>query len=457
MKKQLLAVGVLTVMLAGVATTVGSPATAAAGGPVGVTPAPWTPSLATSGTDGSVEQVRQLVQCGDTMYAVGVFSQIRQAAPTVTTVTRNNAFSFNASTGAISSWNPNVNGKVDTVALSPDCSTAYLGGAFTQVGSVAASRLAAVSTATGAVDPGFLGSADKEVYALLMARGHLLAGGAFTKINGSTNKYMASLNPTTGRDDGYVNLNISGHYAYTDAAGHAAVANPTKIYNYSLSPDGSKLLVMGDFTSVGGQARKQIFMADLGASVASVDPWYSSEFDLDCNYTEPFWLKAAAWSPDGSKVYTATTGYKPANGPGNLTSQPRSGLCDSAAAFPSTPGPVGHLWINYTGCDSLFSTAADSSAAYFGGHERWASNPNQCDNNNSGSAVSAPGLVGLSPATGAVVDNPTRGRGLGADDMLVNNQGLWIASDNSGGTQACGVTPAGKPANGHAGICLLPY
>jgi len=27
--------------------------------------------------------------------------------------------------------------------------------------------------------------------------------------------------------------------------------------------------------------------------------------------------------------------------------------------------------VNYTGCDSLYSAAADASAAYFGGHERY--------------------------------------------------------------------------------------
>ena len=47
-----------------------------------------------------------------------------------------------------------------------------------------------------------------------------------------------------------------------------------------------------------------------------------------------------------------------------------------AAAFPATQATVAHLWINYTGCDSLYSTAADTSTAYFGGHERWVDNPN---------------------------------------------------------------------------------
>jgi hypothetical protein len=438
-------------------SALGSPAGAVPGGPVGVHPASWTPSLATSGTDGSVEQVRQLVRCRGTMYAVGVFSEIRQAAPTVKTVTRNNAFSFDAQTGQITGWNPDVNGRVNSVALSKDCSTAYLGGRFTRVGTAARRNLAAVSTTTGLVRSTFRGNANREVNALLLMHGHLLVGGAFATIDGSATPYLASLKPKGGTSDGYVNLAISGNYQYVDAMGRSAAPNKTKIFNFARSPDATKVLVMGDFTSVGGQPRKQIFMADLGTARMGVDPWYSSEFDLNCNYRQPFWLRAASWSPDGSKVYTATTGYKPATGPAFNTSAPRSGLCDSAAAFPSTPSTVSHLWINYTGCDSLYATAADSSAAYFGGHERWASNPLQCDNNNSGNAVEAPGVVGLSPATGAVVDNPTRGRGVGADDMLVTGQGLWIASDNFRGTQTCGQTSAGMPARGHAGICLLPY
>ncbi len=59
-------------------------------------------------------------------------------------------------------------------------------------------------------------------------------------------------------------------------------------------------------------------------------------------------------------------------------------------------------------------------------------------------------MVGLSPATGAVIFNPSRARGLGADDMLVTSAGLWIASDNMNNSNQC----AGQ--SGHAGICFLP-
>lgn len=60
-------------------------------------------------------------------------------------------------------------------------------------------------------------------------------------------------------------------------------------------------------------------------------------------------------------------------------------------------------------------------------------------------------MEGLSPASGALVYNPTRDRGLGADDMLITPAGLWVASDNYAGSNRCGAV-----AN-LAGICFLPY
>lgn len=428
-----------------------TPASAAPVGPVSGTPAAGTPALNTTGT---TEQIRQLVQCGGTMYAVGTFTSIRRYS---TVYSRNNIFSFSATSPfMMTSWNPNVNGVVNSIAFNgTDCSDAYIGGDFTSVDGTAVKNIAEIDTTTGAVVPGFGHNASGQVETLLVYRTHLLVGGYYKSINGSSaDPYMTSLNPSTGVDDGFIHLNISGNYNFPGVA-----SNGTRVYNQQLSHGGTLDLVEGDFTSVGGLGRQQIFMLDLSGSSAKVTGWTSPEFDgsegnlpggypYQCATVEPFYLQAASWSPDDSTIYIATTGYKPWNLPAG--SYPRSGLCDAAAAFPSTQQSVLHKWINYTGCDSLYSTAADASTAYFGGHERWSENPDGCDAAGPG-AISAPGMEGLSPSTGLLTFNPTRGRGYGADDMLLTGAGLWIASDNFDGSNQCGGV------SGHSGICFLPY
>src|SRR5690242_1804154 len=159
-----------------------APASSALAGAVSPTPVNGTPTLVDTGT---TEQIRQLVQCGTTMYAVGTFTQVKHGS---TTYTRNNAFSFSATgTFAVNSWDPDVNGTVDTIAFNgSDCSHAYLGGRFTTVGVAAAKNIAEVDTGLGALVPGFNTNASGEVDTLAVANGHLLAGGTFKGINGST-------------------------------------------------------------------------------------------------------------------------------------------------------------------------------------------------------------------------------------------------------------------------------
>ena len=445
-------------MLAGVIavgmTGLGVPAAAAQPaptGPVSSTPAPGTPELAPTGT---TEQVRQIVQCGGTMFAVGKFTAIRQNSVTYPV---SNVISFSAAPpDTLTGWAPDVNGTVNSIAfVGGNCADAYLGGQFTSIGGTAVRNIAEVDTTTGQVVPTFGSTANAQVETLLGYNSHLIVGGYFTSINNSkADPYLVSVAPATGKDDGFLHLGISGHYVYPGVG-----SNTTRVYNQQLSHSGTLDLVEGDFTSVGGLPRQQIFMLDLSGATATVTGWSSPEFDgsqgnlpggypYQCWTSEPFYLQAASWSPDDSTIYIATTGFHPWNVSGGTF--PHTGLCDAAAAFPSTQTEVTHEWVNYTGCDSLFSTAADQSTAYFGGHERWSQNPDGCDHAGPG-AISAPGMEGLSPGTGNLTFNPGHARGLGADDMLVTDSGLWIASDNLGNVDQCGHK------FGFAGICLLPY
>ena len=303
-------------VLAACAAWTAIPASAATG-PPSTTPAFNTPQLASTGT---TEQVRQIAQCGNTMYAVGTFTALTQGG---TTFPRNNVFSFSASKPyTMTSWNPNVNGIVNGITFSPDCSTAYIGGKFTTVGGVAAKNLAAVSTSSGALITAFGHSASGQVETLQYYNGHILTGGYYTSINNSSaNAYMTSLNPTTGKDDGFIHLSISGNYQFPGVS-----SNPTRVYNQQLSHSGTLDMVEGDFTSVGGQARQQMFMLNLSGPTATVTGWTSPELNTNCNFNESFYAQSAAWSTNDSTIYVATTGYKPNGtpagsfpGPGRVT------------------------------------------------------------------------------------------------------------------------------------------
>ena len=417
---------------------------AAQSGPVSPNPATGTPALAKTAT---TEQIRQLVACGGTMYAVGTFTSISQGGQTVT---RNNIFSFSQTAPyKISSWTPSVNGTVNSIQLTSDCSHAFIGGQFSQVDGSSAHNIAYIRTYNNTMVQNWAHSANGQVDTILRTgNNHLLVGGKFTAINGSSTKYYVSLNPSTGRDDRYMNLNISGHYVYPGVG-----INTTEVYNQQLSPDGGHVLVEGTFTRVEGNARQQIFMLNLG-NHGNLSIWYSNEFNQFCADKHPFYIKSAAWAPDMSAVYIADTGFAPV---GWNQTFPLTGLCDAVAAFPATRvGGLSHEWVNYTGCDSLYSVAADSSAVYIGGHERWADNQNAC-NKASPQAIPAPGMGGFH-LNGSLITNASgtaglysRDRGLGADQIYRTSAGIWIASDNLAGSNMCGGV------NGLAGICFLPY
>ena len=412
-------------------------------GVVSARPASSTPRLPARSTPR--DQIRQIVQCGSTMYAVGTFSSIKWGS---TSYSRTDLVSFSASSPyRVTSWAPRVVGSTNTdqdgaaainsIAFNGgNCADAYIGGNFTRVNGTSVRDIAEISTRTGNVVSGFAHASNGRVDTLAAVRGHLLVGGTFTSINGAKPARMASLNPSTGRGDGFLNLSIRG----------------SQVYNQQLSHGGTLDLVEGVFSSAGGQSRKQIFMLNVGGSRASVTGWTSRDFGAAC--TESFWARAAAWSPDDSTVYVATTGFHLVGG---SSQGARSGPCDAALAYPATRSSVAHKWINYTGCDSLYSAASDGRAAYFGGHERYSMNPNGC-NSLGTRGYNAPGMEGLSPGNGALYVNSSgsagyysRARGLGADGMLFTRAGLWIASDNLDGSETCGGV------GGHAGICFLPY
>src|SRR5215468_1293237 len=183
-----------------------------------------------------VQQIRQLVQCGDTMYAVGTFAAIRKGS---TTFTRSNVFSFKATSPfTVTNWAPNVVGTygttgnssntVNTIAfVGGDCTKAYIGGHFSSINGTTVKNIAEISTTTGNVITAFKSNASGAVQTLVGTHRRLLVGGNFTSINGdNADPYMVSLDPTTGKSDGFLHLNVHGNYQFPGVS-----PNATRIYN----------------------------------------------------------------------------------------------------------------------------------------------------------------------------------------------------------------------------------
>ena len=91
-----------------------------------------------------------------------------------------------------------------------------------------------------------------------------------------------------------------------------------------LTPNGDRMVVVGNFRTVGGIARDQIVMIDLtGATATVATNWYTTGYTPICSPGAfDSYMRDVEMSPDGSYFVVATTG-----GPHSGT------LCDTAARF----------------------------------------------------------------------------------------------------------------------------
>lgn len=96
---------------------------------------------------------------------------------------------IDAATGARDTWSPGLDGAVGALLAAGD--RLYVAGAFT-------GRLAAISLATGTVDPAFAPAPDGEVRALALDGDTLYATGTFTTIGGATRPGLAALSAADG-------------------------------------------------------------------------------------------------------------------------------------------------------------------------------------------------------------------------------------------------------------------
>jgi hypothetical protein len=371
---------------------------------VSADPANFTPNI----LDG---RVNAIVQIGARLIAGGDFSQV-QAASGGAILTRTDLVAFDAATGVIdTAFKPSSNGAVEALAATPD-GNVFVSGTFTSMNGSAFGRLVKLNPADGQIVQTFHPQPSGHVRTITVRGGILYAGGAFTVIGGASRSNLAALDATTGAAISSFNLPV------TDA--RKAGTGPS-VYKLDVSPDGTKMMVIGNFTKIAGLTRWQAGMIDLGTTPASVRNWQTDRYRPDCliSWFDTY-MRDVDFSPDGSYFVIVSTG-------GHFT----GALCDVAAKWDANAvgSALQPMWVDDTGSDTLSSVAVTGTAVYVGGHQRWLNNPFGKDFAGPG-AVPRAGVGALDPVNGLPFSwNPGKDRGVGVFDMYTTSAGLWIGSD----------------------------
>ena len=162
-------------------------------------------------------------------------------------------------------FNPGANGAVISLAVQAD-GKILVGGSFTTLGGQTRNYIGRLN-ADGTLDSGFnpgvggaVGGNNASVSSLaVQADGAILVGGVFTTLAGQTRKYIGRLNADGTLDSGF-NAGAYGGFG---------------VFSLALQADG-KILLGGDFTTLGGQPRS--FLGRLNAD-GTLDSGFNARAD----------------------------------------------------------------------------------------------------------------------------------------------------------------------------------
>jgi hypothetical protein len=219
---------------------------------------PWDPGVEdveyviTSGMVNPIHTVSALALDGDMLYIGGRFEvvggQPHQAIVAV-----------NASTGAVSPWNPHADGMV--TALVADRGMLFVGGSFSAMAGQPRSRLAAFRLADGSLTA-WNPAADGTVLTIALARNLAWIGGEFDHVGGEPRNSLAAVTLGTGAvtpwDAGLLPL-------------RRYIAHGSWIWPYvsSIVVRGNTLFAGGSFDVAGGASRYTVAELDLGTARAT--------------------------------------------------------------------------------------------------------------------------------------------------------------------------------------------
>jgi hypothetical protein len=231
-------------------------------------------SIQTNGT------VYAIAVSGTTAYIGGSFTEVRPAgaaAGSASQVARKNLAAVSLTTGKVLSWHGAASAAVRAIAVS--ATGVYIGGDFTASSGSPAAHVAELNRSSGARVTGFIARANAQVAALALHNSTLFMGGQFTAADHTARAHVAAVNAISGKL----------------VPGWVASAS-SEVRAMTMSADGTKLIVGGQFTAVNGHSQ---------ASIAALDPGTGGLLSWGGSSAG---LPVIALTADASGVYAGTGG-----------------------------------------------------------------------------------------------------------------------------------------------------
>lgn len=386
---------------------------------VGKDPAAHTPVV----EDG--KGVFAIAKVADITVVGGSFTKVHERGGP--TITRTNLLAFDSAGRISTTFTLAANTRVNDIVPAGDGQHVFIGGQFTSLsGLPRTNRLAKVNVFTGQVvstfRPPTIGG---KVMDLQVANGRLYVGGYFTTVAGQPHTALAALDPTTGALTDHLDLTFADIFGVSTRPMPPSGNSGLGVEHLEITPDGSRMVAIGNFRTVQGQSRVQVAMIDTSGPVATLTDWSTTRFAMTCSSSWPIYTMGLDISPDG-RYFVIGTGGAYNGGPTSGT------LCDTVSRWELGPtGPNQQpTWIDYMGGDSTTAIHITGAAVYAGGHFRWVNNPFAADKVGPGT-VKRGGLAALDPRNGLpfslnATKLPLR---YGVLDFESTSEGLWIGHD----------------------------
>ncbi len=333
----------IALLLAVALALTGAPASSADSAPVDPND-PKTPvtvtadSLPTAQHDGVAWQTTVI---GNTVYVAGRFNNARPfgAAPGTQQVARSNILAFNLTTGQlIPGFAPVLNAQALSIAPSPDGSRIYVGGDFTSVNGVQRWRVAALDAVTGNLIDSFAPKMAAGVRGIAAHGNTVWMGGTFNAVGSVSRPRLAAVNAADG-----------ALLPWNPVAGNG------KVNALTVSPDGTKVVAGGAFTTLNGSNRPGYGLGMVNAVTGANLPLQANDVVRDGGRDSAVLSLAS----DGTNFYG--TGYIYGTG-GNL---------EGAFSAKWSDGRI--TWVEDCHGDS-YGVFANETAVYVAGHPHYCQN-----------------------------------------------------------------------------------